>query len=106
MKTYLLNDIMIIIRLTGGLGNQLFQYAFARSISYILDTELFLDVSLFSHHTENRKHVIFGLHSFNIKGIVGNYPYVDKTSIGISYHQNQNLTRYVEGVYRILSKCN
>ena len=60
---------MIIIHLTGGLGNQLFQYAFARSVSHELNSELFLDLSLFSH-TEKRKHVVFGLHPFNIKGLV------------------------------------
>ena len=58
---------MIIIRLTGGLGNQLFQYAFARSLSYNLDVELFLHISRFSHN-EKPKHAIFGLHSYNIKG--------------------------------------
>lgn len=87
---------MIIIHLTGGLGNQLFQYAFARSLSYNLDVELFLDISLFSH-TEKRKHVVFGLHSFNIKGIIGYYPYIDKTSVGINYSQDCDLISYVEG---------
>ncbi len=87
---------MIIIHLTGGLGNQLFQYAFARSVSHELNSELFLDLSLFSH-TEKRKHVVFGLHPFNIKGLVGYYPYVDKTDVGITQNQPQNLTKYVEG---------
>lgn len=32
---------MIVIYLMGGLGNQLFQYAFGRSLSYNLGTELF-----------------------------------------------------------------
>ena len=91
-----LGDIMIIIHLTGGLGNQLFQYAFARSVSHELNSELFLDLSLFSH-TEKRKHVVFGLHPFNIKGLVGYYPYVDKTDVGITQNQPQNLTKYVEG---------
>ena len=91
-----LGDIMIIIHLTGGLGNQLFQYAFARSVSHELNSELFLDLSLFSH-TEKRKHVVFGLHPFNIKGLVGYYPHVDKTDVGITQNQPQNLTKYVEG---------
>lgn len=88
---------MIIVHLTGGLGNQLFQYAFARSISHELNTELFLDLSLFSHN-EKRKHVVFGLHSYNIKGLVGYYPYIDKTDVGINHNQPQNLTKYVEGL--------
>lgn len=36
---------MIIIRLSGGLGNQMFQYAFGRSISERLNTDLFFDLS-------------------------------------------------------------
>lgn len=90
-------DILIVVHLTGGLGNQLFQYAFARSLSYTLGVELFLDVSLFSHN-ERRKHVVFGLHSFNIKGLVGYYPYVDKTSVGMDFNEPHILTKYVEGI--------
>ena len=88
---------MIIIHLTGGLGNQLFQYAFARSLAHELDCELFLDLSLFSH-TEKRKHVVFGLHSFNIKGIPGYYPYTEKTDIGINYPESNALVKYIEGL--------
>ncbi len=87
---------MIIINLRGGLGNQLFQYAFARSLSYKLNTELFLDISYFNHY-EQRKHVIFGLNSFNINGIIGCYPYVEETSIGLEYEIKQKLTKFVEG---------
>lgn len=87
---------MIIIKIKGGLGNQLFQYAFARSLSYNLDTELFLDLSYFTHF-EKRKHVVFGLNSFNINGIIGNYPYIEKTSIGINYDKKHVLTKYDEG---------
>jgi hypothetical protein len=36
---------MIISRLTGGLGNQLFQYAFGRLVSIRRNTELWLDIS-------------------------------------------------------------
>lgn len=88
---------MIIIRLTGGLGNQLFQYAFARSLSHELDTELFLDLSFFSHN-KKPKHVVFGLHSYNIKGLVGYYPYVEKTDVGINQNESENLTKYSEGL--------
>jgi len=36
---------MIIVRLQGGLGNQLFQYSFARSIAWKLNTSLYFDVN-------------------------------------------------------------
>ena len=87
---------MIIIQLKGGLGNQLFQYAFGRSLSYKLNTELFLDLSYFNH-AEKRKHVIFGLLPFNIKGIIGFYPYTDETGVGISYTDPKPLNKCVEG---------
>lgn len=88
---------MIIMHLKGGLGNQLFQYAFARSLSYNLKKELFLDISHYSHN-EKRKHVIFGLNAFNIKGIVGNYPYVEKTSVGLDYNSSKKICKYVQEV--------
>lgn len=87
---------MIIIRLKGGLGNQLFQYAFARFLSYNLNVELFLDVSYFNHY-EKRKHVVFGLNSFNIIGMIGYYPYIEKTSIGLDYCNEKELNKYIEG---------
>ncbi len=40
---------MIICRLSGGLGNQLFQYAAARRLSLIHNTELVLDLNWFKH---------------------------------------------------------
>jgi hypothetical protein len=38
---------MIIVQLTGGLGNQMFQYAAAKALSLKISTELLLDVSSF-----------------------------------------------------------
>lgn len=38
---------MIIVQLTGGLGNQLFQYAAAKSLSLHHDVPLLLEVSSF-----------------------------------------------------------
>jgi len=40
---------MIVIYLSGGLGNQMFQYALGRHLSYINKTELKLDVFGFEH---------------------------------------------------------
>ena len=37
---------MICIQLNGGLGNQMFQYAFGRDKAYKLQTELLFDTSL------------------------------------------------------------
>lgn len=54
---------MIIVRLYGGLGNQMFQYALGRSLALRNDTELKLDISDF----ENYKLHKYCLDVFNIQ---------------------------------------
>ena len=44
---------MIIIRLWGGLGNQLFQYAYGYSMAKKLNTHLKLDISYFDNQPDN-----------------------------------------------------
>lgn len=41
---------MVIVRIIGGLGNQLFQYAAGRSLAYKLNTTLKLDLTSFKHY--------------------------------------------------------
>jgi hypothetical protein len=55
---------MIIIRIAGGLGNQMFQYAFGRRLAYFNNTNLKMDISLYEgdHKRSHR------LHHFNITG--------------------------------------
>lgn len=57
---------MIIVRLFGGLGNQLFQYAAGRRIAHTNNTALKLDISWFEKES-NRK---YKLNKFNIIGDV------------------------------------
>ena len=40
---------MIVVRLCGGLGNQMFQYAAGRRLAYVRKTELVLDLSWYRH---------------------------------------------------------
>lgn len=54
---------MILIKVTGGPGNQLFQYAFGRNLALIYKTDLYLDLSEF----EIKKHRVFVLNKFKIK---------------------------------------
>jgi len=42
---------MIIVRLIGGLGNQMFQYAAARRLAHHYNTDLFLDVTGFASYS-------------------------------------------------------
>jgi hypothetical protein len=58
---------MIISRLTGGLGNQLFQYAFGRELAERHHTQLKLDLSCFSNERFNVPVRTYALDIFNIK---------------------------------------
>ena len=59
----LANTNMIIVRLTGGLGNQFFQYAVARHLAEIHRTVLKLDISGFETYKLHK----YSLWSFNIQ---------------------------------------
>jgi hypothetical protein len=60
---------MIIVRLMGGLGNQLFQYAFARALSIEKNVELKLDLNFLNDKTfkENFTYRDFELDKFNLE---------------------------------------
>jgi len=61
---------MIVVRLIGGIGNQMFQYAAGRRLSLKCGTELRLDTSvLIKDHGPNFTHRPFLLHRFEIKGL-------------------------------------
>ena len=69
---------MIITKIAGGLGNQMFQYAFGKSLSIKFQTELFLDIQTTN---TNKKYTdrLFELSLFNIQnfnlGLPENYNY-------------------------------
>ena len=58
--------ILITVKITGGLGNQLFQYAAGKSLAYDLNTDLYLDISHYSDFGLP-EHVKYYLNNFNIK---------------------------------------
>lgn len=61
---------MVVIKLQGGLGNQLFQYSFGRIIAEFYDTELFFDLKWYSSHVTGveRRLVVHDLiRNFEIK---------------------------------------
>ncbi|MDQ6812792.1 MAG: alpha-1,2-fucosyltransferase [Bacteroidota bacterium] len=57
---------MIITKITSGLGNQLFQYAAAKSLSLKHNTSLFFDLSYYDTTYETDTPRSFKLHHFNI----------------------------------------
>lgn len=57
---------MIIVKLMGGLGNQMFQYAAARRLSYVSGVQLKLDLSWFDTVCEGVTERNYQLHPFNI----------------------------------------
>jgi len=61
---------MIISKLFGGLGNQLFQYALGRYLSILNNTELKLDISLLKQTPENITYRTFELDKFHIKATI------------------------------------
>jgi hypothetical protein len=65
---------MIVARLIGGLGNQMFEYAAARALSLRTNASLVLDISGFKQYNLHA----YGLNHFNIAGDVFNQvEYVD-----------------------------
>lgn len=54
---------MIIIKIKGGLGNQMFQYAIAKAFSLELKRKFKLDISIFEWYKLHN----YGLHHFNIQ---------------------------------------
>lgn len=54
---------MIVVRVTGGLGNQMFQYAFGRALAEKTGTELLLDLSAYRAYRLHN----FGLDAFQCK---------------------------------------
>ena len=57
---------MIVVRLMGGLGNQLFQYAAARHLAHLNNTELYLDIKSLENTPTGETIGQFELDKFNI----------------------------------------
>jgi hypothetical protein len=62
---------MVIVQLNGGLGNQLFQYAIARSLSEKQHSKVMLDLNIYNK-TGLRPHEFYALKHFNINAEIAN----------------------------------
>lgn len=58
---------MVIAKITSGLGNQLFQYAFARQLSIINNTSLYFDLRFYQSVYSQESQRKFKLDNFNIQ---------------------------------------
>lgn len=83
---------MITVKLIGGLGNQLFQYAFGRSLSSDLNTELFFDLSHYdSEYAKSLRHEFYTLNYFKIEDInAEKFPNEIESSSKLSYYKERD----------------
>ncbi len=64
---------MIVVKIIGGLGNQLFQYAVARHIAQKHNSDLILDISAFTKYKLRN----YSLYHFNINGKVDESTFIN-----------------------------
>ncbi len=79
---------MIIVKIAGGLGNQLFQYSFGRFLSINLKTNVKFDIQT-SYESSNFTKRNVGLHHFNINLNVASKKEINK----FKYFDNKYFTR-------------
>lgn len=92
---------MIITRLSGGLGNQMFQYAIGRALSLRNNTELVLDISSFTNIKNGEPVRTYKLDKFNISGRIATKN--DYGQLGFVDIKNENLVAKIQRkIFRLL----
>jgi hypothetical protein len=86
---------MIIVQLIGGLGNQLFQYAFGRSLAIKNNTELKLDINKFQIYKLHN----FSLQNFNIDQNFATLKDIRKMTTVGRFHEYLN-KKYLKNYFR------
>ena len=83
---------MVITKLTGGLGNQLFQYASSRALALYQNTELILDISSFYQEELPELEVPRAFEISHFRGIV------EKTITQKDYETNEQYKKFTSSV--------
>ncbi|HEX8994093.1 MAG TPA: alpha-1,2-fucosyltransferase [Candidatus Paceibacterota bacterium] len=99
---------MIIVRIFGGLGNQMFQYAYGRARANAIHTKLALDISSYERTGQNTTPRVFGLAAWRTQ-VTRIATANDFRAIGIPAPYDQSLlarlrrrmTRILEGAKRV-----
>jgi hypothetical protein len=94
---------MIVVRLAGGLGNQMFQYAFGRSLAHHLNSPLKLDLSFLADRSPVETHVLrdFSLDAFDLNVKAANF---NKNDASVYYYlSNPSVTAWK--IRRKISGC-
>ena len=88
---------MVIVKLKGGLGNQLFQYAFGRAVSLSLSQKLYLDISDYELHS-HRVIRTYDLHFFKLKTkTIGSISSLNSTIFSfLSFKKHVTIPTYLE----------
>ena len=97
---------MVIVQLIGGLGNQMFQYACAKSVSIRNNVRLILDVSIYSQNIEALTPRVFELSAFNINAdILSNQIISESQKKELDYYTEDSWCKYDKDIECIESPC-
>lgn len=88
---------MIILKVIGGLGNQMFEVAFARMLSLELKEDIYLDCSVY----RNYKIRSFSISNLNISN---NLKYIEDSNLNIVYKLYLSLTQKIYHIYQKIIK--
>jgi len=91
---------MIVVKLAGGLGNQMFQYAAGRALSCKYDSELILDTSFLLDRTP-RKDFVFRSFSLDVFNLQFKFSTDDQV---VKFGNLERFARYYYPIKRIFSK--
>ena len=90
---------MVITKIQGGLGNQMFQYAIGRHLAYLNKTELRLDLSFYNQIPKNNTQRKYLLGNFNITGKPLNLSEEKKVKIK-NLHNRPFLTKIIRKILK------